>query len=106
MSYFIDQVERRSGVSWRGLPRFHHIQTHGLAKIFRDVLRDGQISIEESKSLPEPLSICVKAGWLHSVIPSLHPTNSEFIFASNWHRRYVESLFYGQKACIEESCVN
>src|SRR5271154_6949012 len=103
MSYLVGGVEDCHGVSWRGLPQRYHFQENGVADVFRHVLRDGQVSISESASPSGPLQRCIKAGWLHSAIPPLTCGVSEYVFASTWHKRYVECLLYAKECHINES---
>jgi hypothetical protein len=103
ISYLVKKVEGRDGVSWRGLPQYHHIQRdNGLVETFRNVLRDGRVSIAESTKPPSSLNICIKSGWLHNNLRPLTPGMSDFVFASPWHRRYVECLLHGMKFQIRE----
>jgi hypothetical protein len=84
----------------RGLPMRQFVQNPGVARVLRNVLRDGKVTamvpIPFSDQQMDPaLELCNKNGWLYHGVSSPTEATREYVFASPLHRRYVEWMLYG-----------
>ena len=94
MSYLVNSVHSGHGVSRRGLPQRHHFREPGISDIFKEALVEGQVSLPRSGKPTDALQRCIKAGWLHAS-SGADCEMTYYVFASTWHKRYVECLLYG-----------
>jgi len=92
MSYLVNRVDSGHGVSRRGLPLRRHLQEAGIPEILSRVVLEGHISLHPAETPSTALRRCIRSGWLHNVMQMSSDSSLEYIFASKWHRRYVECL--------------
>lgn len=87
----------------RGLPTRQNLLDTPLAQIFRQVLLEGSIIMEESPDLlsrtpmvKSPLRTCFVRGWLHNS-EILNDNRVAYTFPSPLHMRYVQCLLLGNE---------
>jgi hypothetical protein len=85
----------------RGLPLRQFLQDPQVARVLRNVLRDGKatahVPIPFSDQRMDPaLELCNRNGWLYHGVYSPTEASREYVFASPLHRRFVEWMLFGQ----------
>ncbi|TDL20262.1 hypothetical protein BD410DRAFT_841384 [Rickenella mellea] len=83
----------------RGLPPTHELQEPAVNEVFKTLLLNGNIVVNNVKRLPKesPLLYCLHNGWLHNEPLEKHDGPIRYSFSTPLHRRYVQWRLFGSE---------